>query len=315
MTPRVAFAGTPDFARKVLETLCEGGMTPELVLTQPPRPTGRGKRLTPSVVVAWAEQAGLSLATPASLRDPDIQAALRAADLDVLVVAAYGLILPRAVLEAPRFGCLNVHASLLPRWRGAAPVERAILAGDRNTGVCIMQMDEGLDTGPVVAHESVPIGGRTTAAELTGCLADIGARLLLDCLRALDSLVPIPQDGEPTYAHKITAEDSCIDWRKSADAIDRQVRALGGRQAAWTSIDGVRVRIVDAEPVPVLASVPPGTILTTDHRAIAIQCGERALVVTRLALDRGKGSVLGAADAVNGYGTLFRPGRRFDVGE
>ena len=264
---RLAFMGTPDFAVPTLDALVAAGHEIAAVYTQPPRPAGRGKALSPSPVHRRAEEAGLAVRTPATLRDADEQQAFAALDLDAAVVAAYGLILPDPILRAPRRGCLNVHASLLPRWRGAAPIQRAILAGDAVTGVCIMGMERGLDTGPVYARRETEVD-RKTAGELTAELAAIGGALMADVLERLDAIVPEPQleDGI-TYAHKIDKAEARLDFRQAADAVERQVRAFNPVPGAFFEYQGERIRILAAELSDLNGA--PGTVL--DH-GLAIAC-------------------------------------------
>jgi methionyl-tRNA formyltransferase len=269
----LVFMGTPEFAATILAGLIAAGHRIRAVYTQPPRPAGRGHRMQPSSVQLLAESHGLAVRSPASLRDAETQAEFAAIEAEAAVVAAYGLILPSPILAAPRLGCLNVHASLLPRWRGAAPIQRAILAGDRETGITIMQMDEGLDTGPIVLQQPVPILPETTAGELTETLADLGARLMADALDgiAAGKLTPRPQPNDGvTYAPKIRREEARLDWRLPADALERQVRAFEPRPGAWFSGGGERIRVLRAEIEPQGINVPPGTVL--DDR-LAIACG------------------------------------------
>ena len=244
---RIAFMGTPDFAVRALDALVGAGHEIAAVYTQPPRPANRG-RLTPTPVHLRAEALGLPVRTPLSLKPEEEKVAFAALDLDCAVVAAYGLLLPKAVLEAPRHGCLNIHASLLPRWRGAAPIQRAILAGDAETGVAIMQMEKGLDTGPVRLEGRLPIG-RETAGELTDALADLGARLMLKVLADLPGHPPViqPEQGV-TYAHKIDKAEARIDWSLPGQAIDRLVRAMQPSPGAWFDSAGSRVKLIAAEP-------------------------------------------------------------------
>src|SRR5207248_2180022 len=269
--------GTPDFAAAILGGLAAAGHRLRAVYTQPPRPAGRGHRLQSSPVQLLAERLGLPVRSPTSLRDDAAQAEFAAIGADAAVVAAYGLILPPPVLAAPRLGCLNVHASLLPRWRGAAPIQRAILAGDRETGVSIMQMDEGLDTGPILLQQAVPILPETTAGELTESLAELGAGLMSKALDrvAEGKLTPRPQPGEGvTYAAKIRREEARLDWRQPADALERQVRAFAPAPGAWFSGGGERIRVLQAEIEPQGANVPPGTVLDD---GLAIACGAGVL--------------------------------------
>ena len=247
---RIAFMGTPEFAVPTLDALVAAGHDVAAVYTQPPRRAGRGKKLSPSAVQAHAEELGLEVRTPSSLKGAEEQAGFAALDLDVAVVAAYGLILPRAILDAPREGCLNVHGSLLPRWRGAAPVQRAILAGDAETGVCIMQMEAGLDTGPVRAVARTEIATKT-AEELTDELAGLGARLMVEVLGDLAafSAKNQPQDGV-TYAAKIAKAETKLDFTADAQIVGRQVRAFNPAPGAWFEYDGQRYRVLGCEIIP-----------------------------------------------------------------
>jgi methionyl-tRNA formyltransferase len=245
---RVAFAGTPEFALPALRAL-HARHDIVGVLTPPDRPSGRGRQLTPSVVKSLALELQLPIAQPATLKDGAAVAQLHAWNPDVLVVVAYGLLLPPAVLELPRRGCLNIHASLLPRWRGAAPIERAILAGDAQTGITIMQMDRGLDTGPMLLQRPLPISGTDTGGTLTQRLADCGADALLEALSGLErgDLTPRPQPGEGvSYAAKLSKADARIDWARSAAEIARQVRALNPRPMAETQSAGEQLRVISA---------------------------------------------------------------------
>jgi methionyl-tRNA formyltransferase len=252
-----------------------------------------------------AQQAGTTVLQPLNLH----QATLAPFDLDVLIVAAYGLILPAHTLATPRYGCINVHASLLPRWRGAAPVERAIMAGDPVTGVSIMQMDAGLDTGPVYHQDSIDINPAWTGRELEDRLAVLGAQALRHCLCQLPALQPTPQVGTSSYAHKLTRQDCPIDWSQPASRVHNQVRALSGRMSASTSAQGVNVRILSSQVVEAAAPATPGTILPSDRHQIIVACTEAALSINQLQLDRGKGRPLTAAAARNGFAELFSPGK------
>lgn len=261
---RLAFMGTPDFAVSALDALHGAGHEIAAVYTQPPRPANRG-RLTPSPVHLRAGALGLPVRTPERLKAEEEKAAFAALGLDAAVVAAYGLLLPQAVLEAPRLGCLNIHASLLPRWRGAAPIQRAIMAGDAETGVTIMQMERGLDTGPMLAVESLPITRQTTG-ELTGELAGLGARMMVGVLAKLPGLAATVQPGEGIlYAHKIDKAEARIDWAQPAIAIDRLVRAMQPSPGAWFESGGARVKLIAAEPSE--GSGAPGCFLGEDQVA------------------------------------------------
>ena len=244
---RIVFMGNPDFSVPVLQALVDSGHDVVAAYSQPPRRAGRGKAVTPSPVQARAEALGIAVRTPMTLRDADAQAEFAALDADVAVVAAYGLILPRAVLEAPRLGCLNVHASLLPRWRGAAPIQRAILAGDEEAGVCIMQMEAGLDTGPVRLEGRTPIDGKTAGA-LTNELSAMGARLMVQVLGEVEAYPPVaqPEDGA-TYAPKIDKAEARIDWSRSAVEVERQIRAFNPVPGAFFEVAGERIKILAAE--------------------------------------------------------------------
>ncbi|HKF72682.1 MAG TPA: methionyl-tRNA formyltransferase [Stellaceae bacterium] len=276
MTLRLAFMGTPGFAVPILQALLAAGHRVVAVYSQPPRPAGRGHRAQPSPVHRAAEAAGIPVRTPAKL-DPAEQEKFRALGLDAAAVAAYGLILPKPVLEAPRLGCLNVHASLLPRWRGAAPIQRAILAGDKETGVTIMQMDEGLDTGPMLLAGPVPIGPETTAAALHDELAALGARLIVRALagRAEGTLVPRPQPAEGvTYAKKLGRDEGRLDWGKPAAELECAVRALNPAPGVWFERGGERIKVLAAMLAASRGDARPGTVLDD---ALTIACGSGAL--------------------------------------
>jgi len=290
---RIAFMGTPDFAVPTLDALLDAGHEVVAVYTQPPRRAGRGKALTPSPVQRRAEAAGIVVRTPVSLRDAEEQAAFAALDLDAAVVAAYGLILPEPFLSAPKLGCLNVHASLLPRWRGAAPIPRAILAGDATTGVCIMAMEKGLDTGPVFARRETPVG-RKTAGELTEELARIGAALMVEVLTEFDLYRPEPQpESGVTYANKIDKAEAKLDFTRPAIEVERQIRA-SNPPGAWFEHRGERIRILAAQPVPGEAAA--GTVID-DHLAIA--CGAGALIPTLV--QRAGRAAMGPDELLRGF--------------
>ena len=292
---RLAFMGTPEFAVPTLDALLEAGHEVVAVYTQPPRPGGRrGKELTPSPVHKRAEAAGIEVRTPERLRGEAEQAAFAALDLDAAVVAAYGLILPEPILNAPRHGCLNVHASLLPRWRGAAPIQRAILAGDDTTGVCIMGMEKGLDTGPVYACRETEVGGKT-AGELTAELAGMGGALMADVLNRLREIEPVPQPADGvTYAHKIDKAEARIDFGRTAEEVERQVRAFNPVPGAYFEHQGERVKVLAARVIP--GDHEPSTVLD-EHLAIA--CGARVLLPT-LVQRAGKGAMT-AGDLLRGF--------------
>jgi len=278
----LVFMGTPDFAVPALEALIAAGHKVIAVYTQPPRPSGRGQKDQPSPVHQGAARHGRSVRTPKSLRDPAAEAEFRALRADLAVVAAYGLILPKAILDAPLRGCLNIHASLLPRWRGAAPIQRAIEAGDAETGITIMVMDEGLDTGPMLLKESVPIGCEATAGTLHDALAALGAKLIVRAVAGLanGSLIPVPQPSEGvTYAKKIAKDEARLDWRQPAALLERRIRAFNPTPGAWLEAKGERIRVSRAEVAVRPGDVPPGTVL---DGALAIACGEGALRLLEL---------------------------------
>ena len=304
---RLAFAGTAPFAVTILEHLLASDHDLPTVYTQPDRRAGRGRKLSPSPVRRLADARGIDVRTPAKLD----RGANEFAAFDAVVVAAYGLLLPEAVLAAPRHGCLNVHASLLPRWRGAAPVERAIMAGDRGTGVTIMQVDAGLDTGPVYCRRHLPLDEKSTGAEVTEALAHLGAEAMLDTLDRLGTDVPRPQDdAKATYAHKLSAADAVIRWSREATALGRQVRALSGRMAAYTTAaDGTRIRILAARPAQRAKAGLPGT-LVLDEMGWSVACGVGRLVLDTVQLNRGKGTPLAIVSAANGYPRIFFDGAR-----
>jgi methionyl-tRNA formyltransferase len=272
---RLAFMGTPDFAVPTLDMLIADGHEIPAVYTQPRRPAGRGKASRPSPVQVRAEAAGIEVRTPPSLRDPDVQSAFAALDLDLAVVAAYGLILPRPILEAPRGGCLNVHASLLPRWRGAAPVQRAILAGDSTSGVTIMEMEAGLDTGPMLAMWPAPVA-RKTAGELTAELAGLGAWLLQGVLQKWPEVGRRPQPEQGiAYAPKIDKAEAKLDFARPAIEVERQVRAFNPAPGAWLGHGGERIKVLAAELRE--CGGEPGTVL---DGALTVACGEGAIAPT-----------------------------------
>ncbi|MGH6873350.1 MAG: methionyl-tRNA formyltransferase [Rhizomicrobium sp.] len=279
MALRLAFLGTPDFAVPTLSELIGQGHEIAAVYSQPARPKNRGLAAEPSPVARLAAAQGLEMRTPPTLRDADAQARFAALALDAAIVVAYGLILPRPILDAPRLGCFNLHASLLPRWRGAAPVQRAIMEGDQETGVMVMRMEDGLDTGPVLMAERTPIG-RKTYGELQDALARLGAGLMARALAALErggvTETPQPEAGA-TYAKKILKDEARIDWARPAHDLDCHIRGLSPNPGAWCEAKGERLKILYAEPAS--GSGAPGTIL--DGR-LTVACGEAALRLTRL---------------------------------
>jgi methionyl-tRNA formyltransferase len=283
---RLIFAGTPEFAAQALDAIIAAGHEVALVLTQPDRPAGRGMTLTPSPVKKLALAKDIPVFQPLSLKDPSAQARVAEVSAELMVVAAYGLILPQRVLDMPRLGCINIHASLLPRWRGAAPIQRALLAGDAETGVCIMQMEAGLDTGPVLLREAFPILESDTSASLHDRLAALGARLVV---QALDRL-PLAGEAQPTdgitYAHKIEKAEALIDWRWPAERIDRHIRAFNPFPGAQALMAGQTVKLWQAEPVD--ASGHSGQVLAVDRDQLVIACGNGAIAVSELQKAGGK---------------------------
>lgn len=318
---RVAFAGTPEFARVALERLHAAGFTIPLVLTQPDRPAGRGMKLQPSPVKQFAQAHAIPVAQPRSLRldgkYPEDAAAARAAleesRPDVLVVAAYGLILPQWVLDLPRLGCLNIHASLLPRWRGAAPIHRAIEAGDAETGVTIMQMDAGLDTGAMLLVERIAIAPGDTTASLHDKLAVLGGRLIVEALElaACGGLQAVPQPAEGvTYAHKIEKAEAQVDWSQPAEAIERRIRAFDPFPGAVAQVRGEAVKLWRGRAVAGRGSVAAGTVVSIDEQGVGVACGDGSrLELTEL--QRAGGKRLAAADFLRGF--PLEPGARFDA--
>nr|WP_047166592.1 methionyl-tRNA formyltransferase [Sphingomonas sp. Y57] len=293
---RIAFMGTPDFAVPTLDALVAAGHDLAAVYCQPPRPAGRGKALMPSPVQRRAEELGIPVRHPITLRDAEAQAHFAALDLDVAVVAAYGLILPQAVLDAPRQGCLNVHGSLLPRWRGAAPVQRAILTGDRTTGVTIMQMERGLDTGPMLATVETPIDGKT-GGKLTDELARSGAALMVRVLADLGAYPPVvqPENGV-TYAAKIDKAEARIDFAEAAGQIERQVRAFNPTPGAWFEHQGERIRVLACEVIDRHVLTAPGEVIDD---ALTIACINGAIRPTRV--QRAGKAAMSAGELLRGF--------------
>ena len=306
---RVIFAGTPEFAARALAALIAAGHDIPLVLTQPDRPAGRGMKPSPSAVKQLALQHGLSVAQPLSLKDPQIQAALADVNADVMVVAAYGLLLPKAVLELPRHGCLNIHASLLPRWRGAAPIQRALLAGDRETGITIMQMDQGLDTGAMLLRARVAIADDDTAQTLHDRLAVLGAETVVQALDGLADLKAEAQDeAQATYAAKLGKSEALIDWNRSAQELERAVRAYNPFPVACARLDGEPIRIWKAAALAQSAGAP-GEIAKAGRAGILVGCGSGALLLEEV--QKAGGKRLSAAQFLTG--NPLRPGQRFDA--
>jgi methionyl-tRNA formyltransferase len=270
---RLIFMGTPEFSVSVLNQLVSAGHEIACVYSQPPRPAGRGKKPRPSPVQKRAEELGLQVRTPLNFKDEAERQAFADLNAEAAVVVAYGLILPRAILDAPERGCFNIHASLLPRWRGAAPIQRAIMAGDAETGVCIMQMEAGLDTGPVLLRTVTPITAEDTAATLHDRLADLGSALMVEALERIDTLTPEPQPEEGmTYAAKIDKAEAHIDWAKPALEVDRLIRGISPFPGAWFQLNGQRVKVLLSKLVD--KSGPAGTVLDD---SLTIACGKGAV--------------------------------------
>jgi methionyl-tRNA formyltransferase len=305
---RVVFAGTPEFAAHHLRALIAAKTNLVAVYSQPDRRAGRGKKLSASPVKQVAATAGLDIYQPFSLRDKDAQAELASLRPDLLVVVAYGLILPQAVLDTPSLGCINVHASLLPRWRGAAPIQRSIEAGDTLTGISIMQMEAGLDTGPIVATVECPIGGNTTAAELHDQLAELGAPLLLQVLEDLPAQLAAarPQhEATATYAAKLDKAEAQLDWHQTASTLQRQVMAFNSFPVAWSLLGSERVKIWRAHSCP--GDGLPGEILGSNEAGLVVACGEQALCITTAQLAGGR--AIPSTALLNSRREFFAAGR------
>ena len=306
---KLIFAGTPEFAAQALQAIVASGHEVALVLTQPDRPAGRGMSLQPSAVKKVALEHGIEVFQPLTLRDAEAQAKIAEVGAEVMVVAAYGLILPQVVLDMPRFGCINIHGSLLPRWRGAAPIQRALLAGDAETGVCIMQMEAGLDTGPVLLRGAFPIEASDTTASLHDRLAGLGAQLVVEALGKLPlQAQPQATDGV-TYAHKIEKAEALIDWSKSAAELDRHIRAFNPFPGAQAQFGGQTVKLWQATPVDGDGDGEIGAILAVDRSSVVVACGEGALAVTEL--QKAGGKRLPVQQFLAGH--PLKVGDRFDI--
>lgn len=311
--PRIVFAGTPEFAACALRQLIEHDHRIVAVYTQPDRPAGRGRKPQASAVKQLALQYQLPIEQPRSLKkDPDAVEQLRTYQPDILIVAAYGLLLPQSVLDIPTLGCLNIHASLLPRWRGAAPIQRAILAGDDQTGITIMQMDAGLDTGDMLLKKAIPIGTTTTAGDLHDQLARLGGEAILEALANLSELQSHAQKQDAvdvTYASKLDKREAWIDWTQPATLIERQVHAFNPWPVAQTFIDDKVLRIRQAKAGPAPCNASPGTILAVSNDSIDVACGEGQLCLLDGQLPGGK--AMRARDLLNGRASLFAVGKQF----
>ncbi|MGK8933113.1 methionyl-tRNA formyltransferase [Pluralibacter gergoviae] len=308
---RIIFAGTPDFAARHLDALLSSGHQIAGVFTQPDRPAGRGKKLMPSPVKALAEEKGLPVFQPVSLRPEENQQLVADLQADVMVVVAYGLILPKAVLTMPRLGCINVHGSLLPRWRGAAPIQRALWAGDSETGVTIMQMDVGLDTGDMLHKLACPITAEDTSATLYDKLAELGPQGLIETLKQLASGTATPEvqdEARVTYAEKLSKEEARIDWTLSAAQLERCIRAFNPWPMSWFEIEGQPVKVWAASVIADAADAAPGTILDVSKQGIRVATGDG--ILNLLSLQPAGKKAMSAQDLLNSRREWFMPGSR-----
>ncbi len=321
--PRLVFAGSPEFAAAILGTLLDSPYKPIAVYCQPDRPRGRGRKLQPSPVKSLAVEHDLPVEQPPSLKDNGARKQLAAYQPDIMVVAAYGLLLPKKILQIPSMACLNVHASLLPRWRGAAPIERAAMAGDDKTGICIMHMEAGLDTGPVYRAQTLAIDYNEPISNLEQQLAHLGGQTLLEVIGEFAAAAgknkqmprATPQDnGLATYAHKLTGADRQMDWTQPAQTLQRQIWALAERLPvrAWLADTGIQLisaNVLEQTQIH-LNTAEPGTIVDVTRSGITVQCATDMLQIKQLKLEKGKGKVMDAAAAISGYPDLFRTGNR-----
>lgn len=310
---RIVFAGTPDFAAAALKAILATDHDVVGVYSQPDRPAGRGRKLTPSPVKQVALDAHIPVFQPLNFKDAAARDELAALQPDVMVVAAYGLILPQAVLDTPRYGCLNIHASLLPRWRGAAPIQRAIAAGDDRTGITIMQMDAGLDTGAMLLKRDTAITATDTGGSLHDRLAEIGGDAIIDALNQLKAGTLIPEAQDETlacYAHKLSKDDGHLDWSRPAGDLDRQIRAFHPWPGCYTDLDDQRIRLHAATPVAGQAGQAPGTIIRRERDGIDIQCGDGALRILQLQLPGSRAQSVN--DLINGGKALLLVGQELN---
>lgn len=306
---KIIFAGTPEFAAVALQALLNSEHTVIAAYTQPDRPAGRGRKLKASPVKELAQQHAIPVFQPESLKQGLQQQQLADLDADLMIVAAYGLILPQAVLDIPRYGCLNIHASLLPRWRGAAPIQRAILAGDHETGITIMQMNAGLDTGDMLFKSTCPILPEDTGGSLHDRLAELGADAILHTLQLLlaNQLKPQPQnDDEATYARKLEKQEACINWSASAEEIERLIRAFNPWPVAYTTLRQTTLRLWQAHVIQTTPGTPPGTVLQCNKQGLDIACGSHVLRITQLQPAGSK--VMPIAAFINGHADMIQTG-------
>ncbi|MCQ4260900.1 methionyl-tRNA formyltransferase [Stutzerimonas stutzeri] len=308
---RIVFAGTPEFAAQHLQALIDAGREVIAVYTQPDRPAGRGQKLMPSPVKQLALQHDIPVHQPQTLRDPAAQTELASLQADLMVVVAYGLILPQLVLDMPRLGCINSHASLLPRWRGAAPIQRAIEAGDAESGVTVMQMEAGLDTGPMLLKVRTPITADDTAGSLHDRLAELGSNAVIKAVAALEAgtlVSEVQDDSLATYAHKLNKDEARLDWTRAADELERLVRAFHPWPICHSSLDGAAVKIHAAESGTGRGT--PGQLIGADKNGLEVACGKGSLRLTRLQLAGGK--PLAFSDLFNSRREQFAPGKAFE---
>ncbi|QSX33709.1 methionyl-tRNA formyltransferase [Shewanella avicenniae] len=310
---KIIFAGTPDFAARHLQALIESEHEVIAVYTQPDRPAGRGHKLTPSPVKVLAQESQIPVYQPKSLRDESAQQVLAALDADIMVVVAYGLILPQVVLDTPKLGCINVHGSILPKWRGAAPIQRALWAGDAETGVTIMQMNAGLDTGDMLLISKLPIEPTDTSATLYNKLAELGPISLIEALSGLaaGTLTAIPQDDSlATYAEKLSKEEAQLDWQKSAAALSREIRAFNPWPVSYFTLNEQNIKVWQAHAEATTSAHPAGTILTANKQGLTIATAEGQLVITEMQLPGKK--AMPVADILNARGEWFAEGTQLD---
>ncbi|KZX72590.1 methionyl-tRNA formyltransferase [Oleiphilus sp. HI0009] len=304
---KIIFAGTPDFAASSLAALINAGHNIIAVYTQPDRPAGRGKKLMPSPVKKTALEHDIKVFQPLNFKEPEARQELAELDADLMIVAAYGLILPKEVLDTPKLGCINIHASLLPRWRGAAPIQRAIQAGDSETGITIMQMDVGLDTGDMLLKERCDISDTVTGGELHDELAAMGAKSILRYLNEPEDLIPEKQDDAlANYAHKLSKAEAHIDWSLSSLEIERSVRAFNPWPVSYAEQDGQRIRVLSAKALDSQSNAPVGEIVEKSKNGVLVQCGNGALLITQLQLAGSK--AVSAADFFNGGKAILEVG-------